>query len=187
MGAEITPQFPVLCPLTHAPQWTHPTGGTGRRSTRGLFPEHVLQLHTIHGTSWREGTLAGLFPRAHLTVTYRTWHFEICTFNQTFLRTAATNQPTNKRTNLIRGGVYLFFLSEVITAGLRAGSHVESFLETQLSHCHSLGHFMPGLLGEGDLRAVPAWGHTVVLQSAHPGLCSWSDPVKDSTVRWSCT
>lgn len=98
MGAEITPQFPVLCPLTHAPQWTHPTGGTGRRDT-----------------CWTP-------PRARLTVTYSTWYFmgrrDSCwtlpqgtpysyipymalrnLYFQSNFSEDSCNQPTNKQTN----------------------------------------------------------------------------------------
>ena len=60
----------MLCPAdsrSRAARWLlsehtllEARGGVG--ALAGLFPEHTIELHTVHGTSWGGGALAGLFP-----------------------------------------------------------------------------------------------------------------------------
>lgn len=123
-----------------APQWTHPTGGTGSGGAlAGLFPGHAVQLHTVHGTSKFVLSIKLFWGRL---------------------------QPTNKRTNPVRGRVYFLFLSEVITASFTGWVTCGAFSRDSAFPLPQPWAFHAWLLDEGDLRVVPAWGHTVLLQSA---------------------
>lgn len=118
------PQFPALCPLTHAvvAPW--------------LLNEHtLLEAPGVEGLllDSSQGTLYSYIQYMALRNLY---------FQSNFSEDGC-NQPTNERIQSEAEFTSSFSLKLSLLAS-RAGSHVEPFLETQLSHFHSLGHFMPG-------------------------------------------
>lgn len=145
------PQFPALCPVTRAvaaPWLLNEHTLLEAPGVEGLLLDssagHAVQLHTVYSTWYflgRRGSCWTL-PQGTLYSYIQYMALENLYFQSNFSEDGC-NQPTNKRTNPIRGRVYLLFLKLSLLAS-RAGSHVEPFLETQLSHSHSLGHFIPG-------------------------------------------
>lgn len=172
------PQFPALCPVTRAvaaPWLLNEHTLLEAPGVEGLLLDssagHAVQLHTVYSTWYflgRRGSCWTL-PQGTLYSYIQYMALENLYFQSNFSEDGC-NQPTNQQTNKSNQRQSLPPLSKVITASFPGWVTCGAFSRDSAFPLPQPWAFHTRLLDEGDLRVVPAWGHTVLLQSAPPSF-----------------